>query len=233
MGQGSKRNDHGIKAWQGVRPLRQLHPRQLERVDELGTVYGVPVADPHPRGHPRPRVLRAPRRPRRRAALPCRSGSSRGTVAGELALLEQGGPQRDPRAAPRPRRGSWCSTRPSSGSCSTRPRAWPTRCSRPRVAMSAAVEVRIAATDAEREAVFRFRYEVYVEELGRYRGLADHEHRRLVDAEDDHSWIVYAHARRRGRRHGPHHLGRARLLRAAGGAVSARAVPGPRSRPSG
>ena len=54
------------------------------------------------------------------------------------------------------------------------------------------IEVRIATTAAEREAVQRFRYEVYVEEMGRYRATADHEHRRLVDPEDDHSWIVYA-----------------------------------------
>jgi hypothetical protein len=54
------------------------------------------------------------------------------------------------------------------------------------------VEVRIATTDEEREAVFRFRYEVYVEEMGRYRAVADHEHRRLADPEDDHSWIVFA-----------------------------------------
>jgi hypothetical protein len=56
------------------------------------------------------------------------------------------------------------------------------------------IDVRIATTDAEREAVYRFRYEVYVEELGRYRAIADHEHRRLADPEDDHSWIVYATA---------------------------------------
>lgn len=54
------------------------------------------------------------------------------------------------------------------------------------------VEVGIAATEADREAVFRFRYEVYVEELGRYRDVADHAHRRLADPEDDHSWIVCA-----------------------------------------
>jgi hypothetical protein len=55
-----------------------------------------------------------------------------------------------------------------------------------------AVEVRVATTPEEREAVFRFRYRVYVEELGRYRAIADHRRRRLADAEDDHSWVVYA-----------------------------------------
>lgn len=54
------------------------------------------------------------------------------------------------------------------------------------------LSVRIATTDAEREAVYRFRYGVYVEEMGRYRAVADHEHRRLADPEDDHSWIIYA-----------------------------------------
>jgi hypothetical protein len=54
-----------------------------------------------------------------------------------------------------------------------------------------ALEVHVATTEAEREAVFRFRYDVYVEEMGRYRAIADHEHRRLADPEDDHSWIIY------------------------------------------
>jgi hypothetical protein len=54
------------------------------------------------------------------------------------------------------------------------------------------LEVRVAQTAEEREAVFRARYDIYVEELGRYRSVADHEHRRLADPEDDTSWIVYA-----------------------------------------
>ncbi len=54
------------------------------------------------------------------------------------------------------------------------------------------IEVRTAITEAEREAVYRFRYEVYVEEMGRYQAVADHERRRLADPEDDHSWITYA-----------------------------------------
>jgi hypothetical protein len=54
------------------------------------------------------------------------------------------------------------------------------------------VEVRLATTDEEREAVYRFRYGVYVEELGRYRAEADHERRRLADPEDARSWLVYA-----------------------------------------
>jgi hypothetical protein len=49
-----------------------------------------------------------------------------------------------------------------------------------------------AETDEQREAVYRFRYSVYVEELGRYRATADHEHRRLVEPEDDDSHIFFA-----------------------------------------
>jgi predicted GNAT family N-acyltransferase len=45
--------------------------------------------------------------------------------------------------------------------------------------------VHVAETDAEREAVFSFRYTVYAEELGRKLGNADHGRRRLHDEEDD------------------------------------------------
>jgi hypothetical protein len=54
-----------------------------------------------------------------------------------------------------------------------------------------------AESEQDREDVFRFRYTVYVEELGRYRGIADHEGRRLVEPEDDHS-VIYG-AREDGR----------------------------------
>jgi len=50
----------------------------------------------------------------------------------------------------------------------------------------------LAETPEERAAVFEFRYTVYVEEMGRYQDTADHEHRWLVEPEDDHSWISYA-----------------------------------------
>lgn len=53
-------------------------------------------------------------------------------------------------------------------------------------------EVRIATTGEEREAVFRHRYDVYVEELGRYLERADHVGRRLVDPEDEHSELLFA-----------------------------------------
>lgn len=61
-----------------------------------------------------------------------------------------------------------------------------------------------AATDEEKNAVYRFRYSVYVEEMGRYQDTADHVGRRLVEAEDEHSWIFYA-------RDGDNVVGTARL----------------------
>jgi hypothetical protein len=50
----------------------------------------------------------------------------------------------------------------------------------------------LAETSEEKEAVYRFRYSVYVEEMGRYQDTADHANRRLVEPEDDHSWIFFA-----------------------------------------
>ncbi len=41
-------------------------------------------------------------------------------------------------------------------------------------------------------AVQRLRYDVYVEELGRYRSAADHAGRRLAEPEDERSWVFYA-----------------------------------------
>ncbi len=55
------------------------------------------------------------------------------------------------------------------------------------------LEIREATTAAERDAVFQLRYEVYVEELGFYRDVADHEGRRLRDADDtDAARLLYA-----------------------------------------
>src|SRR5262249_5545280 len=58
--------------------------------------------------------------------------------------------------------------------------------------LSMEFEVGVAQTEDEKEAVYRFRYTVYVEEMGRYQGSADHEGRRLVEPEDVESFIVYA-----------------------------------------
>jgi CRP-like cAMP-binding protein len=45
--------------------------------------------------------------------------------------------------------------------------------------------VHIAESEEERDALFRFRYSIYVEELGRKLGNADHRSRRVHDEEDD------------------------------------------------
>lgn len=67
-----------------------------------------------------------------------------------------------------------------------------------------AVVVAQAETEAEKEAVYRFRYSVYVEEMGRYQGSADHAGRRLAEPEDEQGWIFYA-------RDGDNVVGTARL----------------------
>jgi hypothetical protein len=54
-----------------------------------------------------------------------------------------------------------------------------------------------AESDDDLEEIFRFRYSVYVEEMGRYRRSADHRGRRLVEPEDANS-AVYG-ARQDGR----------------------------------
>jgi hypothetical protein len=54
------------------------------------------------------------------------------------------------------------------------------------------IETRLATSAEEIKAVERFRYEIYVEELHRYGGRADHDHRRLTDPEDEASWVWYA-----------------------------------------
>ncbi len=50
----------------------------------------------------------------------------------------------------------------------------------------------LATTEEEKEAVYRFRYGVYVEEMGRYAEAADHENRRFCEPEDDTARIWYA-----------------------------------------
>ena len=50
----------------------------------------------------------------------------------------------------------------------------------------------LASTEEEKEAVYRFRYDVYVKEMGRYSEAADHENRRLVEPEDATARIWYA-----------------------------------------
>jgi hypothetical protein len=56
--------------------------------------------------------------------------------------------------------------------------------------IDAAEPVYVAETEAEREAVFSFRYSVYGAELGRKLGNADHGRRRVHDDEDDKPYTI-------------------------------------------
>lgn len=58
--------------------------------------------------------------------------------------------------------------------------------------MSDDIEFGIATTREEREAVYRLRYDVYVEEMGRYQAVADHGRRMLYEDCDEQSRISYA-----------------------------------------
>lgn len=49
-----------------------------------------------------------------------------------------------------------------------------------------------ATTEAEREAIFRLRYQIYVEEMRIFTGIADHERRMLTDAHDATGRLIYA-----------------------------------------
>lgn len=55
-----------------------------------------------------------------------------------------------------------------------------------------ATRIGLAQSREEREAVYRFRYDVYVEEMGRYRDAADHDKRMLSEPEDETAQIFYA-----------------------------------------
>jgi hypothetical protein len=67
-----------------------------------------------------------------------------------------------------------------------------------------ALEMGLADSDEEVEAIQSLRYDVYVEEMGRYRGAADHDRRLFVEPEDGYSWLAYA-------RDGDHYVAAARL----------------------
>ncbi len=53
------------------------------------------------------------------------------------------------------------------------------------------MHIGIAETKDEREAVYRLRYDVYVEEMGRYQTVADHKRRMLYEDCDEQSRISY------------------------------------------
>ncbi|MCP5141147.1 MAG: GNAT family N-acetyltransferase [Chromatiales bacterium] len=64
----------------------------------------------------------------------------------------------------------------------------------PQPAVTATVrpDIRIAVSDAEKERIYRFRYAVYVEEMGKKPGYADHAGKRLYDPLDDDATLLYA-----------------------------------------
>lgn len=53
------------------------------------------------------------------------------------------------------------------------------------------MRIGIAQTEEERQTVYRLRYDVYVEEMGRYQSTADHARRTLHEDCDEHSRISY------------------------------------------
>ena len=53
-------------------------------------------------------------------------------------------------------------------------------------------KVQVAETEAQREAIYRLRYDIYVEEMNRYGSIADHKNRRLVEPDDAWSRLYFA-----------------------------------------
>ena len=94
-------------------------------------------------------------------------------------------------------------------------------------------EIVVASSDAEREAIYRFRYRVYVEEMNRYRSVADHDGKRLVEPDDARSHLFYASDGEAVIGDDAAHLGRrCALHRAAHRAVRPGALSSPRFRRS-
>lgn len=53
------------------------------------------------------------------------------------------------------------------------------------------MHIGIAETEEEKRAVYRLRYDVYVEEMGRYQSVAGHEQRMLYEDCDEQRRIRY------------------------------------------
>ena len=58
--------------------------------------------------------------------------------------------------------------------------------------------IKMATTDAERDAIYRLRYEVYVEEMQIFGTAADHERRMLFDLRKSISKIAPEQSKLRG-----------------------------------
>ncbi len=54
------------------------------------------------------------------------------------------------------------------------------------------IEIRFAETVADKQAVFRHRYEIYVEEMDRYRAISDNENRVMIEDVDANSRFLIA-----------------------------------------
>jgi hypothetical protein len=52
--------------------------------------------------------------------------------------------------------------------------------------------VRVAKTDAERRAIYEFRYQVYIEEMGKPYSHANHVQKQVSDQLDDHATLLYS-----------------------------------------
>jgi hypothetical protein len=59
-------------------------------------------------------------------------------------------------------------------------------------------EFGIAETEEERRGVYRLRYDVYVDEMGRYKDIANHEERLFSEPEDEQSLLFYAREKASG-----------------------------------
>ena len=58
--------------------------------------------------------------------------------------------------------------------------------------MRSDIQIALAESEEEKRAVYHFRYNVYVEEMGKYRTVADHQRRMFYEPCDAHSRIFYA-----------------------------------------
>lgn len=54
------------------------------------------------------------------------------------------------------------------------------------------IQMKIANTESEKEKIYQFRYEVFVEEMSTPVHAADHQNKRIVDELDQHSILIYA-----------------------------------------
>ena len=50
--------------------------------------------------------------------------------------------------------------------------------------------IRVAKSDAERRGIYEFRYQVYIEEMGKPYSHADHEYNQLSDRLDDQATLL-------------------------------------------